>query len=989
MRLYLNDKPRTFVLTTSTHALIIRHPNPTYEQKGIRSRILGHKRHHSEKDDCKVLVEFVLKDYINLSSYRDVTPKRNKLLGFIGLLPLKGKVFLGFITQHELVASPTLDDKIYRITGTEFYCLNCDEYDYIFDREFDELRYQDNEKVKYPGSSVRKLLSSGAFFYSRQFDITSTIQERGIGSSDFRLIADASYFRRFLWNMFMIEELLEFRNRLTLSEQRLIDETGFLIIIARGYAKTVNTEVAGQDALLTLISKQSSAKEGPIFGHWGCDGNGCVANYLESEVILYTEHFCLSYVIARGNVPMYWELENKVSTKNIIGASNKRIIFPRSFEASQEAFTRHMDRLAAQYGDVHVINELSDKSYKGVLNASFEEQIKYFLKNRDPATSDYKFQYTHLPIPAARIKKIGYTSQNPSEILSQVVSSARDFGALFYDDATTSFVGKQLGVFRINSFDSLSKANFLSKVISQEVIELAFGEIGIHLDRELFTSHAKLWKENDIIVTQLTLNFVSYSDKLHTSKKSNASSVKSHITKKYLSGVVDNTKPNELALLKLLGRLQDQSPIALHNPLHDYIDKELTKRSKEFTSELDISVFASTFNVNATFYEGDIDEWILPHGNSHDLVFIGLQEIVELKPNQMMAQDFKNKTLWERKILNCLAKKDKYMVMWSGQLGGLLLLLFVRESQVKYISNIEISFKKTGLGGMAANKGGIAVSFKYSDTTMCFVSSHLAAGLSNTEERHNNYKTLIKGIKFSKNRRIPNHDVVIWLGDFNFRIDLTNEEVKSLIHQKQYGKLYEHDQLNRQMANGETFPFFAEQEIHFPPTYKFDNGTRKYDSSEKQRVPAWTDRILYMSRKNLIKPMDYECIDNIVFSDHRAVYALFQITVKIVNQVIKKKLSNELYETYNLKDGGLQDLSALNYDLDKKSANFENEKLPPPSSDKQKWWLDGGKPARVNIPRLNEEGNDLVVNPWHPINPFVATTEPEFVSRREVESMLN
>lgn len=190
------------------------------------------------------------------------------------------------------------------------------------------------------------------------------------------------------------------------------------------------------------------------------------------------------------------------------------------------------------------------------------------------------------------------------------------------------------------------------------------------------------------------------------------------------------------------------------------------------------------------------------------------------------------------------------------------------------------------------------------------------------------------------------------------------------------------------MANGETFPFFAEQEIRFPPTYKFDNGTRKYDSSEKQRVPAWTDRILYMSRKNLIKPMDYECIDNIVFSDHRAVYAVFQITVKIVNQVVKKRLSNELYETYNLRDGGLQDLSALTYDLDKKSTDYENEKLPPPSSDKQKWWLDGGKPAKVTIPRLTEEGNDLVVNPWHPINPFVSTTEPEFVSRRELESML-
>lgn len=57
---------------------------------------------------------------------------------------------------------------------------------------------------------------------------------------------------------------------------------------------------------------------------------------------------------------------------------------------------------------------------------------------------------------------------------------------------------------------------------------------------------------------------------------------------------------------------------------------------------------------------------------------------------------------------------------------------------------------KTGLGGVSANKGAIAVSFKFSDTAMCFVSSHFAAGLTNIEERHHNYKSLIKGIQFSK-----------------------------------------------------------------------------------------------------------------------------------------------------------------------------------------------------------------------------------------------
>ena len=50
---------------------------------------------------------------------------------------------------------------------------------------------------------------------------------------------------------------------------------------------------------------------------------------------------------------------------------------------------------------------------------------------------------------------------------------------------------------------------------------------------------------------------------------------------------------------------------------------------------------------------------------------------------------------------------------------------------------------------------------------------------------------------------------------------------------------------------GEVFQEFDEGVITFAPTFKYDPGTDNYDSSSKQRVPSYTDRILFRVRKKI------------------------------------------------------------------------------------------------------------------------------------------
>lgn len=1001
MKLFLNENPRTFIVTSESHALIIRHPFPKYTHKN------QHSGGSQEVKSTKVIVEFVAKSYVNLSKFKDITPTKlgkNRLLGFLGLYNDKGNIYLGFIASSETVALPILGENVHKITGVEFFCLNSDEYDYLINTKEEEVELdeqQDHNRIETQAKSVRKLLSGGSFFYSRNFDITSNLQERGFRSSSkpqFNLIADSPYFERYLWNSFMNSELIEFRNRLSETEQTYFDRSGFLVTITRGFAQTVNTKISnGEDALLTLISKQGCIRKGPIFGDWGSDDEGAVANFLESEIIIYTKQFCLAYVIVRGNVSIYWELENNFSKKTLLTLKKtKKIVFPNSFEASQIAFTRHFDKLAAQFGEVHIINSLSQdiKTYKGQLNKEYIEHINHFNSGleRYDTNSQYSLSYklglTNLPISTASMKKQGYTALNPDTIMRSLVDSVIEFGAYFYDLSKDNDVGKQLGVFRVNSFDNLDKANFLSKIISQEVIELAMRDMNFTLDNDLLLKHAKLWNENEEYLSKITLGFISSrTPKLQTSN-SLKSSVKSHFTKKYF---VVESSPNDNAMLKLLGRMEDQMSIILRNPIHDYVQKELNLRSKEYSSYKDIIVYSSTFNVNGTCSEADIHEWIFPTSKykvekSYDLVFIGFQEIVELSAGQMVNTHSQNRLFWEVKIKECLNKQNpegcKYVSLWSGQIGGIALLLFIKEKELSNVSNIEGAIKKTGLGGMSANKGGVAVSFHYSNTDICLVASHLAAGLSNVDERHNNYKTIAKGIKFSKNRRIKDHDAVIWLGDLNYRIGLTNDQVKPLIEQGQFGKIFEYDQLNKQMADGETFPFFDEMEIKFPPTYKYDNGTKNYDTGEKQRVPAWTDRILSLSRTKIIKQLLYDSLTELLFSDHRPVYAIFKISIHMINEGIKKEMSNYLYDAYRKNHGEVNEM--LN------SSNllylFEDDEkdLPAPSSESKKWWIEPGKPAKIVIPELTREGGSInVINPNLQPNPFKKSNEPEFISKKQ------
>ncbi len=92
------------------------------------------------------------------------------------------------------------------------------------------------------------------------------------------------------------------------------------------------------------------------------------------------------------------------------------------------------------------------------------------------------------------------------------------------------------------------------------------------------------------------------------------------------------------------------------------------------------------------------------------------------------------------------------------------------------------------------------------------------------------------------------------------------------------------------MAKDKSFSEFQEADITFAPTYKFKINTNIYDTS-RNRLPSWCDRILYKIMKENHKviecvPSEYNHVDEINLSDHKPVFAMFDI--KVLESIFKR-----------------------------------------------------------------------------------------------------
>lgn len=881
MKVLYQKKQRCIALQSETHTLLFR-------------RL--HKKDVAHDSPPSVQVEIASND--NLSS--NFKPLINKEVhGCLGLIHVGEQVFVAIVVGAVTnVATPLVYELIDRIYNVEFISLSHDDWDSLLSLGGQEDYYTEEAGLAiHPCSELKRLLSNGSFYFSTDFDLTSILQNRGIIQSKLAnrkqlLKGIAAYGHKnehfsteFMWNAFMMDDLIRFRSNLDDELEAIFDTNRFLTTAIRGFAKTTSLNYGES---MTIISKQSWKRAGTRYNARGIDDDGNVANFVETEFIYdasSSNGTIYSFVQIRGSVPAFWEQDSTLI--------NPKITITRSLGATQQIFDKHFTNIGKKYGVCHVVNLLSKTKPAEV------QVLRRFSELIEGSRTTEVVEYTQFDFHQ-EVKNIGFSGA--TNILPELATSMEEFGVFSYDTITGEVVTRQDGVFRVNCLDCLDRTNLIEQVICHKVFESYGG------DRESLKFN-NIWADNGDAISQIYTGTNALKSSFSRSGKMNIAGALSDVTKSvsrmYQNTFVDNKKQSTMDLL--LGYdARNSKPVRIYDPVSDFVNSELKAKKSVFTTAGNISIFAGTYNLNATTYSSNMDltPWLFPPDNSFlpDIYAIGLQEIIELNAGSILNADSSKASRWSEALTQQLNSQsnDKYLLLRTESLSSMALYLFVKESLVNNISHVFGASKKTGLGGMTVNKGACAVRFEYGSTSFALVTSHLAAGTTAIAERYNDYVTVMEGLTFSRNYTLPDHDHILWFGDLNYRIALPNDQCRFLVEKGAFDDLYRQDQLQQEMKKKGAFFGFKEGPIIFYPTYKFDKGTNEYDTSEKQRIPSWTDRILYQSDSDIpeLEQLNYSSIFDMIYSDHKPVFSTFKSQVEFVDEAKKLALQKQLYEKY-------------------------------------------------------------------------------------------
>ena len=901
--------------------------------------------------------------------------------GCLGAIAAGGDTFLVVVTGAERVGSV--------VPGAPVWCVRAVAFFGIGSARWDALTPE--AESEHPLAAVQRYLTSGSFYFADNYDLTSRVQSPTSISARFA--------SPYAWNAFLAAPLLEFRARLDDARTAAFDKSQLLLLVIQGH---VGVQTMHPDTTLALISRLSARKAGTRFNARGVDDQGYAAGFAETETIFTAGAETMSIVLLRGSVPVFWEQQGLQ-----IGA---RIQLTRSEEAAQPAFARHMHKLLAHDPAVFVLDLLGTRDAESTLSDAYVAHINALHRAWDadpdaPAGGTRALRHHHFDFYALSRELGGLEHVRPEfERLNNVQNARQAFGYTVISRGAVTRA--QSGVFRVNCFDCLDRTNVVQSFISYAALrDYVRTDPG-----RVLALHSSLWAMNGDALARISTGTGTLNSSLVTGGKRSLmgkiSDAARSANRLYVNNFQDAGKQEAIEIL--LGARAAQAAVRLCDPVHDEAERLMHARAAEYATVASQRVFVGTYNLCAQ-QPGALDEWLV-HARGADIAAVTLQEIVPLTAQQMLLSASETADACEAAIVRALGA-DTYIVLRREVLFATMLVVLIRRDALQHVHRVEGATKKTGMRGMSGNKGGVAIRMDVRDTGVAFVGAHLTSGGSNVEERHADAAAIEHGLTFAGGRALSAHDHVFWAGDLNYRIDEPDStEVRRLAALAEGGdataqsRLFARDQLAQAISTRRAFAEYCEAPLTFAPTYKYDIGTRTYDSSEKMRPPAWTDRVLFRQPGTLrADALAYDRTE-MYASDHRPVCAVFEMQVCDIDANCRAKVHAEALAAVRATRGSGAAVSALCAALCDPSRRTapapsvppartmpRERNAPPPTPPRtqvapqpppraSQWWLSGelSRPSGVQAP--DDVGNPFPTAP-SPALPTRQRTAPPVPQR--------
>ncbi|XP_054433850.1 synaptojanin-1 [Pteronotus mesoamericanus] len=795
--------------------------------------ILVETRH---KEEC-LLFESGAVAVLSSAEKEAIKGTYSKVLDAYGLLGVL-RLNLGDTMLHYLVlvtgcmsVGKIQESEVFRVTATEFISLRMDS--------------SDEDRI----SEVRKVLNSGNFYFAWSASGVSL----DLSLNAHRSMQEQTTDNRFFWNQSLHLHLKHYGVRCE----------DWLLRLMCGGVEIRTIYAAHKQAKACLISRLSCERAGTRFNVRGTNDDGHVANFVETEQVVYLDDSVSSFIQIRGSVPLFWEQPG-------LQVGSHRVRMSRGFEANAPAFDRHFRTLKNLYGKQIIINLLGSKEGEHMLSKAFQSHLKASEHAADVQMVNFDY---HQMVKGGKAEKL-------HSVLKPQVQKFLDYGFFHFDGSEVQ--RGQSGTVRTNCLDCLDRTNSVQAFLGLEMLAKQLEALGLAEKPQLVTRFQEvfrsMWSVNGDSISKIYAGTGALEGKAKL--KDGARSV----TRTIQNNFFDSSKQEAIDVL-LLGNtlnsdLADKARALLttgslrvsEQTLQSASSKVLKSMCENFykySKPKKIRVCVGTWNVNGgkqfrsiAFKNQTLTDWLLDapklagvqefqdkRSKPTDIFAIGFEEMVELNAGNIVNASTTNQKLWAVELQKTISRDNKYVLLASEQLVGVCLFVFIRPQHAPFIRDVAVDTVKTGMGGATGNKGAVAVRMLFHTTSLCFVCSHFAAGQSQVKERNEDFAEIVRKLSFPMGRMLFSHDYVFWCGDFNYRIDLPNEEVKELVRQQNWDSLTAGDQLINQKNAGQIFRGFLEGKVTFAPTYKYDLFSEDYDTSEKCRTPAWTDRILWRRRK--------------------------------------------------------------------------------------------------------------------------------------------